>query len=213
MTFDPEFHHRRSIRLREYDYSRAGAYFMTVCAFQKECLFGEVVDGRMVLNEMGNAVTECWRSIPDHFPHVELDEFVIMPNHVHGIIVFNDPNSSVGGAVGAVGAQHAAPMTELRGSKTRAQHAAPLRERDDLPIRNVAPGSLGAIIRSFKSAATKRINILRNTPGVPIWQRNYFERVIRVDRELDAVRRYIVDNPAKWNEDENHPGRFNNGTD
>jgi REP element-mobilizing transposase RayT len=74
--------------------------------------------------------------------------------------------------------------------------------------KNVTPGSLGAIIRSFKSAATKHINALRNTPGVPVWQRNYFERVIRDDREMDAVRRYIVDNPAKWNEDENHPARW-----
>ena len=210
MAFNSDFHHRRSIRLRDYDYSLAGAYFVTICAIQRECLFGDVVDGRVVLNEMGNAAAECWQAIPGHFPNVELDTFVTMPNHVHGIIAIND--------VSPVGAQHAAPgfsapgfsapVPGLHRPKTRAQHAAPLRGRGGLLSKNVAPGSLGAIIRSFKSAATKHINALRNTPGVPVWQRNYFERVIRDDREMDAVRRYIVDNPAKWNEDENHPARW-----
>jgi REP element-mobilizing transposase RayT len=87
MTFNPDIHHRRSIRLRDYDYSQVGAYFVTICAWQRECLFGEIVDGEMRLNEMGRIICAVWNDLPNHYRHVELDEFVAMPNHVHGIIV------------------------------------------------------------------------------------------------------------------------------
>lgn len=176
MTFNPDIHRRRSIRLRDYDYSHAGAYFVTICTFQREGLFGDVMNGGMHLNEMGQAALECWNDIPGHFPHIELDEFVVMPNHLHGIIV-----------------------TDCRGTARRAR----FEETFGRPVA----GSLATIIRSFKSAATKRINTLRDNPGAPVWQRNYYERVIRDDRELDGIRQYIADNPAKWAEDENHPAR------
>jgi len=205
MKFNPEIHHRQSIRLRDYNYSRAGAYFVTVCVFERECLFGELVDGEMRLNEAGRMVRECWDGIPDHFPHVELDAFIIMPNHLHGIFVLNDDAS-------IVGARHASPdfpvqmaatdrATHARATHARATHASPLRGPGP------EPRSIGAMVGSFKSAVTKRINQSRNTPGAPVWQRNYYERVIRGERELDGIRRYIVDNPAKWAEDENHPSR------
>ncbi len=92
MPYDPKKHHRRSIRLKGYDYTQPGAYFITICTQNRECLFGEVVDGRMVLNELGQVARECWLAIPDHFPHSRLDEFVIMPNHVHGIIWIVGPD-------------------------------------------------------------------------------------------------------------------------
>ena len=102
MPYDPGRHHRRSIRLRGYDYTSAGAYFITICAHRRECLFGEVVDGVMRLNVYGRVVDACWQAIPDHFPHVMLDVYVIMPNHVHGIIaIVDDP---------PVGARHASPL-------------------------------------------------------------------------------------------------------
>ena len=91
MTFDPEKHHRRSIRLKGYDYAQAGAYFVTICTQHRACLFGEVVNGQMQLNDAGRFVEQCWLDIPHHFPHVELEAFVVMPNHVHGIIVITDP--------------------------------------------------------------------------------------------------------------------------
>ena len=163
MKFDPDIHHRRSIRLGEYDYTRAGMYFVTICTWQRESLFGEIVDGAMRLNGMGRVVQECWDGIPVHFPHIELDLFVVMPNHVHGIVAF-------AGDVYPVGAQHAAPEFGFSVSGAGAQHAAPLHEM--LLSRNVAPGSLGAITRSFKSAVTKRINQLRDNPGAPVWQRH-----------------------------------------
>jgi len=90
MRYDPNRHHRRSIRLSGYDYSQAGAYFITICTQDRACLFGDVVDGEMRLNDAGRVAQQCWRQIPAHFPNVELDEFVVMPNHVHGILVITD---------------------------------------------------------------------------------------------------------------------------
>jgi len=89
MTYNPEIHHRRSIRLRDYDYSQAGVYFVTICAWKKECLFGEIKNSEMFLNEYGEIVMRCWDDLPNHYQYTQLDEFVIMPNHVHGIIVIN----------------------------------------------------------------------------------------------------------------------------
>jgi putative transposase len=189
VTYNPDVHHRNSIRLRTYDYRSAGGYFITVCTFRKEPILAEIEAGKAQLTPLGKIVLECWNEIPQHFPNVELDMFVIMPNHLHGIIMFND-------SLTVVGAQHAAPDYKTTASE-RAQHAAPL--------RNVLPASLGAAVRSFKSACTKRINELRDTPGLPVWQRNYHERVIRYDEELHALRDYVRTNPARWNEDCEHP--------
>ncbi|RMF88756.1 MAG: transposase [Nitrospinota bacterium] len=178
MTYNPEKPYRRSVRLPEYDYSRPGAYFVTICTQDRVCLFGQVMDGRMRLNEYGDIVRACWLAIPDHFPRTTLDEFIIMPNHVHGIIVIVDN----------VGATHASPLpSKPRGPK---------------------PHSIGAIVGSFKSAVTKRINETRGTPGAHVWQRNYYEHVIRDEVWLDRIREYIAGNPARWEEDENHPERI-----
>ena len=168
--YNPEKRHRRSIRLRGWDYTRSGAYFVTICAHNGECLFEDPMLRRVV--------ETMWRHIPCHFPHVRLDEFVVMPNHVHGIIWIVDK---------PVGAQHAAPL--------QAGHT------------NVAPGSLSAIVRSFKSAVTKRINEIRNTPGAPVWQRNYYEHIVRSEDELRRIREYIHLNPLKWELDRENPRR------
>jgi putative transposase len=167
---------RRSIRLRGYDYSQAGAYFVTVCAYQRQCLFGAVIEGQMVLNEVGKIAQACWNEIPAHFPRVELDAFVVMPNHVHGIIVMMDAG---------------------RGTACRA----PTAESFGKPV----PGSLPTIVRSFKSAVTRRINQWRTTPGQPVWQRNYFEHIVRNESALDRIRGYIETNPARWALDRENP--------
>ena len=156
---------RRSVRLRSFDYTQCGAYFVTICAWERRSLFGEVVDGQVGLNALGNVVEETWLAIPSHFPGVELDASVVMPNHIHGIIVVT------------VAAQHAAPG------------------RPSPPTFAVIPGSLGAIVRSFKSAVTKRANELRMPFGSQLWQRNYYEHVIRDDEVLDRTRQYIMTNP------------------
>jgi len=184
MRYDPEKHHRRSIRLKGYDYTQAGAYFITICTKDRACLFGDVADGVMRLNQMGHIVRQCWLEIPEHFPHVVLDEFVVMPNHVHGIIVIvATPNV---GATHDVGATHASPLPN-----------------DDTSTRPRGPQrqSVASIVGSFKSAATKRINEHRGTPGAPVWQRNYFEHIIRSEDSLNRIRKYIADNPARWGYD------------
>ena len=180
--FDPQKHHRISIRLKGYDYLQAGAYFVTLVAYQRDCLFGEIRDAKMVLNDFGTIADECWRAIPGHFEHVELGAYVVMPNHVHGVIVINDMGDGMG-----------------RG-------AAMLRPYDDNPHPhkiNVKPGSLGAIVRSFKSAVSYRINKEYNATG--IWQRNYYEHIIRNDKDLQRITDYIETNPLRWNDDDENP--------
>jgi len=197
MVFNPEKHSRRSVRLGGFDYGTAGAYFITICTHQRDFLFGDVVDGKMRLNEFGVVVGECWHAIPDHFCHLELDMFIVMPNHVHGIITIIENLSDVG-------ATHASPMhaPQNRVTQERATHGSPLR------IMGPQKGSIGAIVGQFKSAVTKRINILRDTPGVMVWQRNYYERIIRTDEELTDTREYIVNNPIRWHDDEHYRGRL-----
>ncbi len=170
-------HGRRSLRLRGYGYTEAGAYYVTVVTWKRASLFGEIVNSKMHLSEAGQNVAECWNAVPRHTPWVILDAFVVMPNHVHGIVfIAKDP----------VGAQHAAPLQN--------------------GYRGPRPHSLGAIVRSFKSAATRQMNLLRGTPGAPVWQRNYYEHVIRSEDELNRIRQYIEENPARWEEDEQNPG-------
>ena len=191
--YGPFFLRRRSIRLKGYDYAQPGAYFVTLCTQGHVCLFGDIVDGEMQLNEYGRVVRQCWDEIPDHFPHAETDAFVIMPNHIHGILWIVHP------PVGArpVGARHAAPL----------QEACPRVEQFGKPV----PGSIPTIVRSLKSAAAQRINALRGTPGVPIWQRNYYEHIVRGERDLDAIREYILANPARWPADPENPATLERG--
>lgn len=179
--YNPDIHHRRSIRLQGYDYAQVAAYFVTICTLNRQYFFGEVIDGEMWLNDQGRIVEEEWAQTAVVRPNVVLDAFVVMPNHVHGIVVIqNDPDT-------IVGAQRAVPLQR------------PIRQ-----FGTMAPGSLPAIVRSFKSAVTKRINEMRETPGISIWQRNYYERIIRNAHELDRVREYITNNPMHWAEDENN---------
>lgn len=154
MFYNPEIHHRRSIRLQGYDYSQSGAYFVTICTFQRQHLFGEVNDGEMQLNVTGQIVSAIWQKIPKHFPNVELDEFILMPEHLHGIIIIS--------------------------------------EQDD------KSHSLATIIQNFKSVSTRRINKITQNSGVSIWQRNYHERIVRSDQELDRLRQYMLTNPENW---------------
>ena len=174
-------HRHRSIRLKGYDYAQAGAYFVTICTHSQGCLLGEIVDGEIVLGSYGKFAKACFEGIPQHFAHAEVDAFVVMPNHLHGIIFV------------------------ANGTEVGAQHAAPLRkEASPRPT----PGSLSTIVRSFKSASTKRINELRGAPGTPVWQRNYYEHVIRNERELDKIREYIATNPLRWTLDGENPQRM-----
>jgi len=193
MGYDPEKHHRRSIRLRGWDYTRPGAYFVTICTHNGECLFKDPVLRRVV--------ETMWQRIPRHFPHARLDEFVVMPNHVHDIIWIVDN----------VGARHSTEPSPSAGAipsdellQLREQ---PLGNASPLPPCGAAPGSLGAIVGNFKSVTARRINRIRKTPGAPVWQRNYYERIIRNEGELHRIREYIHLNPLKWELDRENPHR------
>jgi putative transposase len=193
-------HHRHSLRLRGYDYAQPGAYFVTICTQDRACLFGAVVDGEMLLNEMGEIVRGEWFRTAYMRPYVQLNdhEFVIMPNHIHGIIWIVD--SSI-----VSGAEMPAETSETVGAQRRCAPTSPV----PIPtsVSNVPPGSLGAIIRSFKSAVTKRINEMRRTRGAPVWQRNYYEHIIRNEESLTRIRQYIVENPLRWHLDRENPDR------
>jgi REP element-mobilizing transposase RayT len=182
----PEKQRRHPIRLKGYDYSVAAAYFVTICTQDRMALFGDIVNDAMRVNQYGRVVSECWKSIPAHFPRAGLDAFVVMPNHIHGMIQLADATGEV-----FVGAQHAAPFQSIT--------------YRPLSDRHVRPGSLGAMVRSFKSAVVRRINSLRETSGMPVWQRNYYEHVIRDESEVLRIREYILANPARWAEDEENP--------
>jgi putative transposase len=189
-------HHRRSIRLPGYDYTRPGAYFVTLVTYGRECLFGEIVGGEMVLSDHGAVARAEWFITAETRTNVVMhpDEMVLMPNHLHGIIRIIDTRDRTT----IVGAQRrCAPTTE---NYTPPDHAS-LDNAISQGI-NVASGSLGAIIRAYKSAVTKRINLMRNTPGSPVWQRNYYENIIRDDNEQALIRLYIDANPANWQIDQ-----------
>jgi REP element-mobilizing transposase RayT len=188
-------HHRRSIRLPTYDYRETGAYFVTICTFGRECILDDPAIGR--------ALELAWRSIGRYCRPARPGDFVVMPNHVHGIVWLRRAD--------AVGAQHT-PITGLRldsaplsryETTSDSPRAAP-RRRLGL-TRRVERGSLAAIVRAFRSNTSKRINVIRNTPGATVWQRNYYEHIIREEGDLLRICEYIRDNPAKWAEDPYNP--------
>ena len=178
MRFDPEKHARGSIRLPRYDYTQAGAYFITICAADRRCIFGEIRDGAMRLNMNGSIVAAQWAGLPKHYSNATLDDFVLMPNHVHGLIFLTDDGHSCVGA----GLKPA-----LTSPQSNPRHGLP------------------EIIRGFKTFSSRSVNQLRGTPGAPVWQRNYYEHVVRDEGDLDVIRRYIVENPLKWAEDPENP--------
>ncbi len=161
---------RKSLRLPNCDYTQTGAFFITMITKNRECLFGSVFQSEIRLSPLGNIVNDVWQSIPLHFPQATVNHFVIMPNHIHGIISM-------------AGARHM-PQQNF--------------EQFGKPVS----GSIPTIIRSFKSEVTRRFNILRNSPGGKVWQRNFYERVIRDEEEFQKLSDYILANPLNWHEDQ-----------
>ncbi|WP_029215059.1 transposase [Kallotenue papyrolyticum] len=188
--YDPNRHHRRSIRLPGYDYTQPGAYFVTICTHERAHLFGQVVDEGMVLNALGEIARQCWLAIPDHFPHATLDTFVIMPNHAHGIIWIVDDDGAKNVGAKNVGAKNFSPLRS-----------------DEQP--HGTSKTIGSIIRGFKIGVTKWAR--QHTTVHTVWQRNYYEHIIRDERALTAIRQYILDNPRRWHLDRYNPAAT--GTD
>lgn len=189
---------RQSIRLSHYDYTQSGAYFITICSAQRECLFGDIRDGAMHTNTIGDLVAQTWHSLPRRFPRVTLDAFVIMPNHVHGVVCISEIEM-----IGADrrGAACRAPVGDganfVKGAASSAPTSAPTAK------------SLAHIIRTFKSISAIAANRLLQREGQPLWQRNYYERIIRNDEEWNRIREYIINNPAQWDDDDENPLRMN----
>ena len=172
---------RRATRLRRYDYGQTGGYFITICVQDQQCLFGNIEDGKMQLNELGRIVVECWNRIPQHFSSAELDVCVIMPNHMHGVIL-----------LGTGGAKRQRPPDRSQPNR-RGEVSSP---------------TLGRIVAYFKYQSTKYINQHRDRPGMRIWQRNYYDHVLRDDTDLQRVRQYVTENPMRWELDRLHPDNF-----
>ncbi len=188
MKYNRDIHHRRSIRLKGYDYTQGGAYFVTICTQNRDCIFGEIAEGKMVVNAAGDMVQTVWNEIPMHYTEIDIDAFVVMPNHVHGIIAIvgatpcGCPNARAGTGPGQ--AQGPAPTVNV----------------------NAATLSLGDMVHRFKTMTTKRY-----VDGVKqlgwrkfsgrLWQRNYWEHIVRHEEELNRIREYIYTNPTQWKSD------------
>jgi REP element-mobilizing transposase RayT len=190
MSYNPNIHHRRSIRLKGYNYSSSGIYFLTICTQSMNCLFGNAANGKMFLNDAGIAAQSCWVQIPLHFPFVSLDEFVIMPNHVHGIIEIKDSDDSEQVGVNfcnIVGANECDCVGANKCDCVGANNHSPLRGTSK---------SIGSIVRGYKIGVTKWFR--KNTDIYPVWQRDYYDHVIRNELELRRIRDYIISNPVNW---------------
>ena len=185
MKYNPEIHHRKSSRLKGYDYSQDGAYFVTICCKDRECLFGKIKNGKMILNNAGKIIRNELRKTSEIRKNMKIDYFVVMPNHMHAIVIINN----------SVGAYCNTPLrnTPLRNTPLR---NTPLRIKFQSPSNN-----LGAMVRGYKSATTKQINKLGNTPKNPGWQRNYHEHIIRNEESFEKIHDYIIYNPQNWKND------------
>jgi len=196
MKFDPKIHHRRSIRLKGYDYRQAGGYFVTMVTQGRDALFGEVVNGEMILNDAGEMIVRWWLELPNKFPNVNVDIFVVMPNHFHGIIfIIDDADNSA----------NAEPISVV-GDDLR---VVPQGEHAGSPRQN-AP--LSQMIQWFKTMTTNEyIRGVKNLGWKPfngkVWQRDYYEHIIRNQSAADRIARYIESNPARWNEDKENSAR------
>ncbi|MDA3812907.1 MAG: transposase [Candidatus Cloacimonetes bacterium] len=185
------------LRMESYDYSWSGAYFITICSFKKEDIFGEIENGLMHLNDAGKIIQDCWYQIPENYENVKLDDLVIMPNHIHGIIWI-------------VGAIHESSTTNKKSEES---------PKDNLSFNNVQQNNgvirelplrierrkmlLTKIIGRFKMNSSKLINDIRNSKGSHVWQRSYYDHIIRNEEDLNNTKQYIQNNPLNWDKDEN----------
>ena len=231
MTHDNTVHpQRRSARLKDWDYSNPGAYFVTVVTKDRQSLFGQIEYDQMILNHIGNIVAQAWEWLQDQYPYVDLDAFVIMPNHIHGIVLLQDAEDGGRIAEPAQGMKRAdetdasrwdpshrgAPYSDAacrdasRSVRTDATSAdvdteGPVANQQAASRRSAPRKPLGRLIGAFKTVSTKRVNQLSGTPGKTMWQGRFHDHIIRNEESLDALRKYIAENPAKWSEDRENP--------
>ena len=169
MAYKPEYQHRRSIRVQGHDYASPGEYFITICTYERESIFGIVQEDKMILNEWGTIAENCWGELLKNFSHIHLGSCIVMPNHIHGIIGID---------------------------KYPEGHC-----KVDRKFSDAISGSISTIVGSFKSATTRQINQIRQNSGATIWQRNFYEHIIRDDVAKARIQDYIVNNPRNWKDD------------
>jgi REP element-mobilizing transposase RayT len=195
MKYDPKIHHRRSIRLQGYDYSQLGAYFVTIVAQGRALLFGTIENGEMHLNDAGRMIVKWWNELPNKYPQIGLGAFVVMPNHFHGIIIINTVPKPVGRDL------RVSPLPE--GATNTGGHAGPPQ-----PIPPQQPNApLSQMIQWFKTMTTNEY--IRGVKELSwprfdgkLWQRDYYEHIIRNADEANRIHLYIESNPSHWAEDE-----------
>lgn len=188
MPYDPFKHHRQSYRLQGYDYASEGAYYVTMCTRNRECALGDVINGEMRLSETGQIVQECWLEIPNHFTNVTLDEYQVMPNHVHGIIViWGKPRRDL--------------INQIPIGIDDTHFGTPR----DWPLMKNPKQPLGKIIRHFKAKATKTIHDVGF--GDFGWQSKFHDHIIHDEADLERIRDYIKSNPLSWSQDEENPDK------
>ncbi len=217
MTYNPNIHHRRSVRLIDYDYSQEGLYFVTICVQKWQCIFGGIVDNEMILNKYGQIAHDEWTKTPEIRSNVQLDVFVVMPNHIHGIIIINEnirdtcenTRRGVSHTPTNNGGVCNTPISNKGVSHTPANNGGvcntpisnggvcntPISNKGvcNTPLRSPS-NTIGAIIRGYKSAVSKQL-------GRSIWQRNYWEHIIRSQQSHQIITDYIINNPSKWEND------------
>ena len=190
----PPFYSRRSVRLKNYDYSSDGLYFVTICTEQRRCLFGRINDGKVKLTYWGEYACQCWEQIPNHFPQIILHDYVVMPNHIHGILQIDNSNDT------SFKSNDCRCLGRGETSFAPATYASPL---PSLDTKNNQPAgtsqTIGSIVRGFKIGVTSEVHKL--FPKIIVWQRNYHEHIIRTQKSYDIISNYILDNPNRWVED------------
>jgi putative transposase len=197
-NYDPDIHHRHSIRLKGYDYSSAGLYYITICVEDRICLFGKIDNGKLELNEVGKIADECWLAIPEHFPNSVLHEHIVMPNHVHGIIELKHVNTIPNRIDENVGTRHVVSLPEKPELAVGPSHVMALHYHNEFskPI----PGSISVILQQYKSSVTRLVN--KNYVSHFRWQSRFYEHIIRTDQSYELISDYIINNPKKWKDDD-----------
>lgn len=200
--YDSTKHHRRSIRLRGYDYAMPGAYFVTMITDNRECLFD---------NDVFRRIAEWnWKAIARHFENVELDEWIVMPNHIHGVMIITDTEAARVRVTrkGEAFVKEQFPPRQGWDIPIKVSQNQDLTNASPLPAHGVPPGALGAIVGNFKSVTTRRINNVCHSRSATLWYRNYYEHIVRNEKDLNRIREYIMANPFHWDHDRENPSNL-----
>ncbi len=210
MSYDPRIHHRKSIRLKGYDYSQAGLYFLTICVQNRLCLFGDVVNGKMILNDAGRMVEREWLDLPQRFSCIKLHEFVVMPNHFHSIVEILGATLVVAPIKPVAPDEPVAPINPVVSNKSVPPNKPVIPNDESVQPQGIAPSinpkTVGDMVGAFKSIVTvEYIRGVKQNNWQPfhgkLWQRNYWEHIIRDERSHHRISEYILNNPAKWDND------------